>query len=347
MSAYGPLMISIASLQLNTHEKNLLKDPRVGGVILFQHNYKDTSQLLQLTDSIKAIDEKIIIAVDHEGGRVQRFCGEGFTQLPAARLLGSYYDDEPERAYHLAFLLGACSSQELGRFHIDCVFAPVLDIDTDLSEVIGDRAYHQNPEVVTVLAASYLQGLHSGGLCGVGKHFPGHGHVREDTHYAMAIDRRELDAIYRTDLYPYQYLIQENLLDAIMMAHVIYPGLDTAPASQSERWMTTVLRQDLDFQGVLFSDDLSMKGFSEHPGSADSVLRAGCNMLIVCHSQKLIKRCLKSLAASKQLDDYREILCKKWENRKQELIRMQERTPKPDLSDLPQELATLMAHYGS
>ncbi len=345
MSAYGPLMISIESLQLDSYEKKLLHDPCVGGVILFQRNYKDPIQLTQLTTAIKEIDENIIIAVDQEGGRVQRFKGQGFTRLPAMRLLGHFYEHHPKQAYALSRELGARVGQELKQFHIDCNFAPVLDIDTGRSSVIGDRAYHQDFEVITTLAAAYLQGLHSAGLLGVGKHCPGHGSVVEDTHHDMAHDPRPYSLIYHNDLYPYQYLIHENLLDAIMMAHVVYPTLDSIPASQSKRWMNGVLRQEMGFQGIIFSDDLSMKGFQAHPMGAEKILNAGCNMLIVCNDRDLIDLCLKQLTRSKQLDDYATLLKRKWQSRKEDVLRTAQKFS--FCEDFTQQLDDLLRQYGS
>jgi beta-N-acetylhexosaminidase len=250
--------VDIAGIELDAGDRDLLLDPRVGSVILFARNYVEPQQLARLTEDIHGLrDPPLIVAVDHEGGRVQRF-RRSFSALPAARLIGHQYDmNEPtglELARNCAWLLAA----ELRAVGVDQSFAPVVDLDYAVSEVIGDRAFHRDPEAVAALAAAWVAGMREAGMAAVAKHFPGHGAVVADSHTALPVDRRQL-ADLEAELTPYRHLIA-NGLTAIMVAHVAFPEVDPLPASLSARWITDILRGELQFHGVVFADDLNMAG---------------------------------------------------------------------------------------
>ncbi len=289
-------MVSIASLSLSQSEKKRLRNPAVGGVILFVRNYKDKMQLAQLISEIKSINETLIIAVDHEGGIVQRLKNWEFTYIPAAEKYGLYYDDASNEACQLAEATGVLAGSELKSVGIDCGFTPVLDLSNSKSKVIGSRAYHSNTEAVAMIAGSFIRGLRRSGIISVGKHYPGHGSVEGDTHTDCVIDPRPISEIYASDILPYRRLIQQDLLDAIMMAHVIYPAFDSVPASLSAKWMKQSLREDLKFNGTIFSDDVSMAGIGESSLSACKMLEAGCDMIIVCHNESLIEKLIQEMA---------------------------------------------------
>ncbi|HET9404716.1 MAG TPA: beta-N-acetylhexosaminidase [Burkholderiales bacterium] len=284
--ALGPLMLDVAGTALTADDRRRLLHPLVGGVVLFTRNYSDSPQLMRLTDDIHALrNPPLIIAVDHEGGRVQRF-REGFTELPPMRELGRLWDANPQRARVLAgevaFVLGA----ELRAHGVDLSFAPVLDVDYGNSSVIGDRALHSDPHAVVELARGLFQGLRRAGMAGVGKHFPGHGHVRGDSHHEVPVDDRNFEEIEASDLMPFRSLIDAGL-GGVMPAHVIYPRVDSRPAGFSAVWLKQVLRGTLGFNGVVFSDDLSMEGASIVGGVVDranAALAAGCDMALLCNN---------------------------------------------------------------
>ena len=284
----GPVMLDINGVELSNEDKEILQHPLVGGVILFTRNYENLDQLVQLVKQIhEARDPHLLVAVDHEGGRVQRF-REEFTHLPAARRLGELYDHNHKKGKQLTQLAGWLMAIELRSVGIDFSFAPVLDLDYGICDVIGDRAFHQQPDAVYELVYAYITGMHEAGMSAVGKHFPGHGAVREDSHIAIPCDEREYDSIYQGDIKPYRLLIQNNL-SAIMPAHVIYNKIDTLPAGFSSKWLKTVLRNQLKFQGVIFSDDLDMQGASvageTYSERARTALAAGCDMVLVCNNR--------------------------------------------------------------
>jgi beta-N-acetylhexosaminidase len=289
-------MVDLSGLELSVEDRELLRDPRVGGVILFSRNYADPGQLEQLVGDIHAVrDPPLIVTVDHEGGRVQRF-RRGFTALPPARSIGRQFDmDERtglELARSCAWLLGA----ELRAVGVDLSFAPVVDLDYAVSEVIGDRAYHRNPEAVAALANASVAGLRDAGMAAVAKHFPGHGAVVADSHFALPVDRRSL-ADLEPELTPYRRLIA-NGLTAVMAAHVAFPEVDPLPASLSARWITDILRRELQFHGVIFADDLTMGGAAAAGTIVERArlaLAAGCDVLPVCNNRPAVHEVLAGL----------------------------------------------------
>ena len=284
----GPVMLDLQGVELTTEDIEILRHPLVGGVILFTRNYANLEQLTRLVESIHAVrDPHLLVGVDHEGGRVQRF-REGFTLLPAARRIGHVFDHNHHKAKELALNTGWLMASELRSVGIDFSFAPVLDIDCDMCDVIGDRAFHHDPETVYELSHAYIKGMNQAGMAAVGKHFPGHGAVREDSHVAIPIDDRDYDTIYQQDIHPYRKLVRDNLA-AVMPAHVIYSKVDPKPAGFSRRWLQHILRQQLQFQGVIFSDDLNMHGASvageRFTDRADAAINAGCDIILVCNNR--------------------------------------------------------------
>ena len=279
--ALGPLMIDIAGLELSALDRERLVHPLVGGVILFARNYRDPQQLAALCMAIHGLRSPLLpVAIDHEGGRVQR-CREGFTHLPAMRRLGELWDRDAAAARRAAADIGYLLAAELRACGVDFSFTPVLDLDWGPSGVIGDRAFHRDPAAVAELAGALIDGLHAAGIGCCGKHFPGHGWVAADSHLAIPVDERSL-AEMAPDLAPYRRL----RLDAVMPAHVIYPQVDSRPAGFSPVWIR-MLREDFAFDGVIFSDDLSMEGASVAGGiveRAEAAWSAGCDVLLVCNA---------------------------------------------------------------
>ena len=286
--ALGPIMLDLRGVTLEQDERNILKHPLVGGVILFSRNYESVGQLSALVDSIHAVREPmLLVAVDHEGGRIQRF-RQGFTQLPACHLIGNQYDRDCTYGASLAEKAGWLMAIELRSVGIDFSFAPVLDLFKGMSKVIGDRSFHKDPEVVAILARRYIEGMKRAGMAAVGKHFPGHGAVKEDSHHEIPIDYRRYEDIQMDDLVAFERLIHAGLA-AIMPAHVIYPTVDDKPAGFSKIWLKQILRRQLGFQGTIFSDDISMAG-AEFAGDyiqrTNMALDAGCDMVLVCNNQQ-------------------------------------------------------------
>jgi beta-N-acetylhexosaminidase len=284
----GPVMLDLAGLSLDAADREVLTHPAVGGVILFKRNFASTSQLDQLTADIRALrSPPLLIAVDHEGGRVQRF-QEGFTRLPPMRALGKVYERDPALAENLAGAVGIVLASELFLHGVDLTFAPVVDIDFGASDVIGDRAFHDTPQGVARLAASLVRGMGRIGMGAVAKHFPGHGFVRADSHVAVPVDNRELAEIEANDLLPYRTLIAADLA-GVMPAHVIYSKVDSRPAGFSSVWLQRILRGKLGFDGLVFSDDLSMEGASvagDITERSRAALAAGCDMVLVCGNRE-------------------------------------------------------------
>ena len=292
----GPLMVDVAGTELSSEDLDVLRNPLVGSVILFTRNYRDPQQISALCGAIREVrNPPLLIAVDHEGGRVQRF-REGFTRLPPVRLLGRRYDEDRRDALRKAHSLGWLMAAELRAVGLDFSFAPCVDLDYGLSEIIGDRAFHRDPQAVAALATAYMAGMREAGMAAVAKHFPGHGAVRADSHLALPVDRRPL-ADMEGDLSPYRALI-ENQLPGIMAAHVEYSAVDSKPASLSSRWITGILRGTLGFHGCVFADDLSMAGVA---ASGDAVerarlaLAAGCDVLPICNDREAVHTVLGNL----------------------------------------------------
>lgn len=282
----GPLMLDLAGPEVTAEERDLLRHPLVGGVILFTRNYVDSAQLSALVAAIHAArSPPLLVAVDHEGGRVQRF-RQGFSALPAARRIGHEFDLDPRKGLELARRMGWLMAAELRAHGVDLSFAPCVDLDYGISEVIGDRAFHSRADAVAQLASAYMHGMRDAGMAATAKHFPGHGAVVADSHVAFPVDRRPL-ADMEDDLKPYRRLIA-NGLPAVLTSHVVFPEVDDVPASVSARWVDGVLRKDLGFGGVVFTDDMSMKGAS---AAGDVVTRtrlaleAGSDMVLVCNDR--------------------------------------------------------------
>ena len=292
----GPLMVDVAGKSLSVEDRDLLRHPLVGSVILFSRNYEDPQQLASLIDDIRSLrTPPLLVAVDHEGGRVQRF-RNGFSVLPPARRIGLEFDVDAPRGLEMARSLAWLMAAELRALHIDFSFAPCVDLDYGISEIIGDRAYHAQAEAVSRLALAVMQGMRHAGMAATAKHFPGHGAVVADSHLALPIDRRGLPDL-EPDILPYRRLIP-NELAAIMMGHVLFPAVDSVPASFSKRWVGEVLRGDLDFKGVIFADDLTMEGASAMGGivaRAEAALEAGCDVLPVCNRRASVIELLDGL----------------------------------------------------
>ena len=295
--ALGPVMLDIEGTELNADDIRRLQHPMVGGVILFARNYVNPAQLKALTESIHKVRQPpLLISVDHEGGRVQRF-REGFTRIPPMREFGKIWDKYPKRAKQLAEEAGWIMAAELRAHGIDFSFTPVLDVDYANSTVIGDRAFHRDVHAIVDLANSLMLGLKRGGMAVVGKHFPGHGFIATDSHVAIPVDERSYAEIERTDIEPFRRMIDLGM-QAVMPAHVIYPKVDEKPAGFSRIWLQQVLRKHLGFNGVIFSDDLSMEG-AVVAGSitqrALAALNAGCDMVLVCNRLDLADELLDTL----------------------------------------------------
>jgi len=289
-------MLDIAGLSLTEEDKHLLQNPQVGGLILFSRNYQSPQQLSDLVHEIRLCAPQILIAVDQEGGRVQRF-REGFVRLPPMAVLGGLYGENRDHALEVATELGWLMAAELVAYGLDISFAPVLDLDFGVSQVIGDRAFSARPEEVVALAGAFIKGMRQAGMASTGKHFPGHGWVVADSHLDIPVDERSLADIEAQDLVPFASLMQQGL-DALMPAHVIYRQVDDRPAGFSPYWIGQRLRREMGFDGVVFSDDLTMEGASVAGGyeaRAAQALEAGCDMLLVCNNRSAALQVLRCL----------------------------------------------------
>ena len=287
-SPQAPVVLDIAGTTLTKADRRRLKHPLTGGLILFARNWVDRRQLTELTSEIKRARPDVLICVDHEGGRVQRFRSDGFTALPAMRVLGELWMRDPLSATDAATAAGHVLAAELRACGVDLSFTPVLDLDFGASSVIGDRAFHRDARVVALLAKSLMHGLLRAGMANCGKHFPGHGFVKADSHVDVPVDKRSLKAILADDARPYEWL--STSLNAVMPAHVVYPKVDTHPAGFSPRWLKEILRGQMGFTGAIFSDDLSMAGARQLEGgtltyaeAATLALNAGCDLVLLCN----------------------------------------------------------------
>lgn len=288
MTEHAPLIIDVAGTQLTAADRRRLAHPLTGGVILFARNWESRAQLLELTAAIKAVRDDLLICVDHEGGRVQRFKTDGFTHIPPMRALGELWLRDALRAMDSATAAGYVLGSELRACGVDFSFTPVLDLDWGESGVIGDRAFHRDPRVVAMLARALMHGLLQAGMANCGKHFPGHGFVKADSHTEVPVDKRGLKAILADDAAPYPWL--STVLASVMPAHVIYPKVDKRPAGFSAKWLQDILRGRLRFGGAIFSDDLSMEGARRIDGrvvsyadAAVEALNAGCDLVLLCN----------------------------------------------------------------
>jgi len=284
----GPIMIDITGTTLSQYDKEKIAHPNTGAVILFARNYETPEQVAELNQQIKAARKgEILIAVDQEGGRVQR-CQTGFTRLPPA----AAYAEQPELTEGAGWLMAV----ELLALGFDFSFAPVLDIDAGISEIIGNRSFSQNTQQACELTSAFRTGMRRAGMSAIGKHFPGHGAVALDSHLTLPIDERDFEVIYQKDVLPFKRLIQEGL-EGIMPAHVVYPAIDELPAGFSPVWINDILRQRLGFNGVVFSDDISMEGAASVGGFEDRsklAQHAGCDMVLVCNNEKAAEEVLES-----------------------------------------------------
>jgi len=305
----GPVTLDVVGLELNAQDRRRIQDPLTGGVILFGRNFANRKQLTKLAGDIKKLRPDVLISIDHEGGRVQRAKQDGFTHLPAMRKLGELWsakNTSKHAAQSAALAMAAATAcgyvlgTELRACGVDFSFTPVLDLDFGRSGVIGDRSFSRDPQIVFALAKSLNDGLRMAGMANCGKHFPGHGWAEADSHVAIPVDERSLQDILNDDAKPYEWL--DLSLAAVMPAHVIYPQVDSMPAGFSKIWLHSVLRQELGFEGVIFSDDLSMEGASV-AGSvvkgAELALEAGCDAVLICNRPDLADQLLKDLRVSK------------------------------------------------
>jgi beta-N-acetylhexosaminidase len=293
----GPVMLDIDGLSLTPADRDLLREPAVGGLILFSRNYASPQQLTELVDEIRALrSPPLIIAVDHEGGRVQRF-RDGFTAIPPMRVIGRQFRTDSKNALGLARQAGWLIAAELRACGIDLCFAPCVDLDWGVSDIIGDRAFHARAEVVAELAAEFSRGLRSAGMAAVAKHFPGHGAVVADSHEQLPVDRREYGDVL-DDMRPYDKLIANGLIAGVMMAHILYPQMDPLPAGFAPFWIQRELRSRLGFDGAVLSDDLSMKAtrrYGTMPERARRALDAGCDMILVCNDRDAAQATVRAL----------------------------------------------------
>lgn len=325
MTEHAPVILDVAGTSLSADDRRRLAHPLTGGVILFARNWDNRAQLLGLTSAIKAVRDDLLICVDHEGGRVQRFRTDGFTHLPPMRALGTMWMDDGKgakavpgsgalRASNAATAAGYVLGAELRACGVDFSFTPVLDLDWQdegagsRSGVIGDRSFHRDPRVVALLAKSLMHGLLQAGMANCGKHFPGHGFVKADSHTEVPVDTRSLKAILADDAAPYPWL--SSTLTSVMPAHVIYPKVDSRPAGFSKRWLQDILRREMRFDGAIFSDDLSMEGARRLDGQlvsytdgALAALEAGCDLVLLCNQSvgdgKAVDELLDGLAEAR------------------------------------------------
>ena len=319
MVPIGPLLVFLEGTSLTATEREMLHHPAVGGIIFFSRNYNNKEKLSKLVSEIREVAPRMILAVDHEGGRVQRF-KHGFTRLPPAHRFGELFDRDPGQALRLAYAAARLAAIELTEIGFHTGFSPVLDLFGP-NRAIGDRAFHANPEVVACLGAKFIEGLCAGGLMPVGKHFPGHGATAGDTHDEVVEDWREYAQIKATDLKVFRDAITKAALPSVMAGHTVYPRVDAQPASLSRRWLNEILRGELGFDGLVFSDDLAMRGIRAGGGraSAKRLLEAGCDMVLVCRGRQLLQEVLAELS-TEEIKLYAERLGQRWHDKFQSVM---------------------------
>ena len=291
----GPVMCDLEGATLTNAEVDLLQHPHVGGIIIFARNYQSPGQMRELSQALRNVRPDLLIAVDQEGGRVQRF-RDGFTRLPPMQVLGQTYRSNARRGLELAYNCGWVMASEVRACGVDLSFAPVLDVDCNYSSIIGNRAFSDQAEEVAIVAGAFIEGMHAAGMGAVGKHFPGHGAVVADSHLETPFDDREFSDIQQRDILPFARLIEK--LDGIMPAHLVYSRLCDKPAVFSHFWLQDILRKQLGFKGVIFSDDLCMEGaamIGTYPQRAREALAAGCDMILVCNNRSATLEILTSL----------------------------------------------------
>lgn len=296
-SPTGPVILDVHSYELTALEREVLEHPQVGGVILFARNFDSLQQLADLTRHIRSVNSQLLLCVDQEGGRVQRF-KKGFTPLPAMGKLGQLATSDGELARQIAQELGWLMASEVLGVGVDLSFAPVLDVDAQFSQVIGDRAFSPTPHLVSELAGAFIEGMKQAGMRCCGKHFPGHGSVKADSHLELPIDTRQFEELEQRDLIPFRALLP--MLDALMPAHIIFPVVDANPVGFSATWLQEFLRKKLSFPGVIISDDLSMAGAAfagDYPARAQMALEAGCDGILVCNQPSKAHQVLEFLEA--------------------------------------------------
>ena len=295
--ALGPVMLDVEGLALTPADRDLLLEPAVGGVILFSRNFASIEQLADLVTEIRSLrSPPLLIGVDHEGGRVQRF-RDGFSAIPAMRRLGRHFDSEPAEALAMARSVGWLLASELRALHIDLSFAPCVDLDWGVNEAIGNRALHRSPGVVSDLAQQLCQGMRDAGMAAVAKHFPGHGAVVADSHERLPVDRREFGRLL-DDMRPFETLVRNRRVAAVMMSHIVYAELDARPAGFSPYWIGEQLRRQLSFDGAVLTDDLSMQAtasFGAMPERARLALEAGCDMVLICNDRPAARAAVTAL----------------------------------------------------
>ncbi len=293
----GPIVADLAGLEITDEERQLLLHPALGGIILFSRNIHDYQQLQDLVRAIRAVRPELLVAVDQEGGRVQR-CKSGFTRIPAMQEFDARYTDDPGSALQLAADCGWLLAAEILAVGIDFSFAPVLDVDQSYCSVIGDRSFSADPERVIALASAFIQGAHEAGMAVTGKHFPGHGSVKGDSHLELPVDNRDLQQVSARDMQPFARLVDD--LEAVMPAHILFPKIDPrAPVGFSSHWLGQILRHELGFKGVVFSDDLSMAGAAAAGNYLERVQRAlvaGCDMVLLCNNPAATRQVIAELS---------------------------------------------------
>lgn len=284
----GPVILDLSGFELINEEETLINHPLVGGIIIFSRNYDNPQQLATLIQNIRALRPELILCVDQEGGRVQRLQNQ-FTRLPHMKILGDLFDSgayPEDKVFEFCEKIGYLMASEVRAIGLDLSFAPVLDINKGVSEIMRDRAIHSEPEVIAQLATAYIQGMHRAGMKATGKHFPGHGHVKADSHLELPVDTRHFDEL-KEDMLPFESLA--NTLDAIMTAHIRFPAVDNIPVTFSPFWLQTVLREQLGFNGTIVSDDLTMEGASgmgDYVQRAQMALDAGCDFILICNNRE-------------------------------------------------------------